>query len=71
MITLIKLIPSLILFILSIFYTMFAIHCYINRKDLKLGYSQMPAKRIDFIVIYTVPLILLLSAINVYFYMFN
>lgn len=71
MITLIKLLPSVILLILAIFYAMFAIYCYIHRKDLKLGYSQMPAKTIDFIVIYTVPFILLLASINVYFLIFS
>ena len=71
MITLIKLIPSGILLIFAIFYAMFAIHCFINRKTLKLGYSQMPAKTIDFIVIYSIPFILLLASINVYFLIFS
>ena len=71
MITLIKLLPSGILLLLAIFYAMFAIYCFINRKDLTLGYSKMPATTLDFIVIYSIPFILLCLSINVYYLIFS
>lgn len=53
---------KLIFVALGLIATFFAVYSFMNRKTLKLGYSQMPAETIDFITIYMLPFLLFLVA---------
>jgi hypothetical protein len=45
---------------------LFAVHCILNRKNLRLGYSQTPATTLDLIIIVAVPIVMTLLVYNVY-----
>lgn len=39
--------------------TFFSVHCWITKKDLKLGFSQMPATSFDMFIITIIPFVCL------------
>lgn len=45
---------------------LFAGYAWLNRKDLKLGHSEMPATKLDMIVITLVPIAATLISYTVY-----
>lgn len=53
--------------ILTVVMYFFATYCVLNRKKLRLGFSQMPATVIDLIIIVSVPLLMTCLAVNLYY----
>lgn len=49
---------------------LFAIHVFLDRKDIRFGFSELKPNLLDFIVVYTIPVILSVLLFVLY-YEFN
>lgn len=66
MITLLKVSIIIIISVIGIFYTMFALYSFKNFSTLRLGFSEKPATKFDMVIIGTVPVAIFLLDYAIY-----